>query len=148
MGGQGAEMNVAVVVYGDKSHEKLLKIARALSRGIASQGHHVDVIDGRRETDKKLTFYEYLALGSENTHIFGGKIPEGVANYLAQSGSMSGKRCFAFVLKKGLRPMKTLQRLMKCMEAEGMFIKLSEVLSKEQDAEEIGKRLQIAKKMH
>ncbi len=136
-------MRVAVVFFSHGSDAKLQETAKALSKGIAAQGHEVDVIDGRRESGKKLTFYEYIAFGTENINFFGGKIPGGVQNYLRQAGSVTGKRSFAFVIKKGLRPMKTLSVLMRQMESEGMFLKISDVISRGSQAEEIGKRLQI-----
>ncbi len=136
-------MRVAVVIYGEKHEQKLLEIAQSLARGIASQGHEVDIMNGKHELNKKLTFYEYIALGTEHTGFFGGKIPVGVKNFLRQSGTVSGKRCFAFVIKGSLRPMKTLRELMKLMEEEGMFLKTSDIITKAASAEEIGKRLHI-----
>lgn len=136
-------MKVAVVFYAQKQQEKLRNISQALSRGISAQGYDVDVIDAKNESDKKLSFYEYIALGTEQINFFGGKIPPGLLAFLRQSGTVSGKRCYAFVTKAGLRPMKTLTVLMKHMESEGMFLKVSDIITKPTDAQEIGKRLHI-----
>ena len=43
----------------------------------------------------------------------------------------------------GLRKGRTLQNLMKIMESEGMILKLSEVISKPDEATAIGKRLNV-----
>ncbi len=136
-------MRAAVVIYGYNRDSKLFDIAQALSRGISSQGHEVDVIDAKKDTGKKLSFYEYIAFGTENTTFFGGKIPAGVTSYLRQAGTVTGKRSYAFVMNGGVRSMKTLNVLMKLMESEGMFLKVSDIISKATDAEEIGKRLHI-----
>ncbi len=139
-------MKAAVVFYGHKNHEKLKTISQALSRGISLQGFEVDVIDAKQEPEKKLSFYDYIALGCEQENFFGGKIPQGVLAYLRQAGTVSGKRSYAFVIKSGLRPLKTLNVLMKQMESEGMFLKISDIITKPTDAQEIGKRLRIQKR--
>lgn len=137
-------MRVAVVYYAHANDRKLLELSQGLARGITAGGHDVEIINAKvHDSGKKLSFYEYIAVGTEAVTLFGGSIPEGISQYLKQSGTVSGKRCFAFVLKKSLRPMKTLAKLMKVMEAEGMYLKFSEILVKPTDAEEIGKRLHI-----
>lgn len=136
-------MRTAVVFVPDKSRDKLMDVSKGLARGIESQGHQVDLVDGGRDVTTKLTVYQYVAIGTEVTSFFGGKIPPSVAEFLSQAGIVGGKRCFAFVLKKPIGATKGLQTLMKKMEGEGMFLKYSEVLSTPEEAEEIGKRLNI-----
>ena len=136
-------MRVAVVFVSKNRRDKLLEITKALAGGIESQGHRVDVIDGARDVNTKLTIYDYIAVGTEVVSTFGGRIPEKVAEFLKSSGMVSGKRSFAYVTKSALGASKGLQRLMKVMEAEGMYLKFSEVLSSSPEAEVIGKRLSI-----
>lgn len=136
-------MKVGIVVLYESSKQKILEIAKGLADGVAQNGHNAEIIDAVLESEKKLTFYNYLIFGTEATTALGGKIPKNVQTYLAQCGSVSGKRSFAFILKKGLRTGKTLSTLMKAMEFEGMFIKYSEVLKRKEDSKEIGKRLRI-----
>lgn len=138
-------MKVGIVVYYDSSKNRILEIAKGLAEGIAGNGHNVDIIDAVLESEKKVSFYEYLIVGTEAITAFGGKIPEKLKIYLASCGMVSGKRSFAFILKKGLRTGKTLNTLMKAMEFEGMFLKYSEVLKRKEEAREIGKRLHISK---
>ncbi|MGE4583181.1 MAG: flavodoxin family protein [Sphaerochaeta sp.] len=126
-----------------KGNEKMKAIAKALSEGIAAQGHMVDVLDMSLEGAKIVSFYDYLVIGTENTTFFGGKIPSMVESFLKTAGAISGKRCMAFITKGGIRSMKTLQTLMKAMEKEGMFLKKSEILSKADFARAVGKHLQI-----
>lgn len=118
-------------------------IAKALSEGISAQGHVVDVLDMTLETGKIVSFYDYLVIGTESPTFFGGKIPTSVSSFLKTAGSISGKRCMAFITKGGVRSMKTLLSLMKVMEKEGMFLKKSELIPKVEFAKAVGKHLQI-----
>jgi menaquinone-dependent protoporphyrinogen IX oxidase len=136
-------MRIAVVFIPDRSREKLLNIAKGLARGIEQQGHQVDLVDGSRDVNTKLTIYEYICVGTEPTSVFGGKIPTRATEFLSNSGMIASKRSFAFVIKRGLSTMKALSRLMKSMEREGMFLKFSDILLSPEEAQEIGKRLKI-----
>ncbi len=136
-------MRVVVVFFEGKNRSKSLDIAKALTRGIESQGHQVDLVDGDRDVNTKLTIYRYIAVGASAINTFGGKIPENVVKFLNGAGVVAGKRSFAFVAKGGLRITKTLSALMKAMEHEGMYLKFSEVLTSSEEAEAIGKRLHI-----
>lgn len=136
-------MRAAVVFVSLDKRDKLLEISRALGAGIEAQGHSVEIIDGARDVNARLTVYEYVAVGTEITSAFGGKIPPRVSEFLKNAGTVAGKRSFAFVLKHSFGAAKGLQRLMKTMEGEGMFLKFSEILSSAPEAVEIGKRLRI-----
>ncbi len=136
-------MKVAVVIIPSGSREQLLVIGRGLARGIQAQGHEVDIIDAETNRDSKLTIYKYIALGTESSSLFGGKLPERVSTFLANAGNVVGTRSFAFVKKSLMRTDITLQRLMRLMEQEGMYLKYSEVLTSEALAFEVGKNLQI-----
>ncbi|MGE4453531.1 MAG: flavodoxin family protein [Sphaerochaeta sp.] len=126
-----------------KGNEKMKAIAKAVAEGVSSQGHMVDVFDMSLETGKIVSFYDYLIIGTETLTFFGGKIPATVSGFLKTAGSISGKRCMAFITKGGLRSMKTLQTLMKAMEKEGMFLKKSEIVNKVDLGRAVGKHIQI-----
>ncbi len=136
-------VRAAVVFYPNGSRDKLLAVAKALAKGIESQGHQVDVIDGSRDLHTKLTAYQYIAVGSEPASFISSKIAPELGRFLAQAGMVGGKRSFGFMLKKGLAGNRALRNLMKVMEAEGMFLRFSEVLGSPEDAEEVGKRLLV-----
>jgi menaquinone-dependent protoporphyrinogen IX oxidase len=136
-------MRTAVVFFATNSRDRILNITRALARGMEAQGHQVDIIDGDHDINAKLTMYQYIAVGTEALSNFSSKIPEKVSHYLASSGMVAGKRCFAFVSKNVFGASKALSRLMRNMEKEGMYLKYSSVLNSPQEAEEIGKRLHI-----
>jgi menaquinone-dependent protoporphyrinogen IX oxidase len=136
-------MRAAIVFFAVNKRDKLLQISKAVAAGIESQGHTVDIVDGAHDVNTRLTVYEYIVIGTETSSSFGGKIPEKVAEFLKSSGMVAGKRCFAFLLKGRFGVSKGLQRLMKVMEGEGMFLKFSEILTSAAEATEIGKRLRI-----
>jgi menaquinone-dependent protoporphyrinogen IX oxidase len=133
------------VLYSDAGNDTTCKeLASSLAEGISTQGHIVDTIDMCHDAGKIISFYEYFAIGTSSTSFWGGKIPDHVTSFLKQSGSISGKRCFAFVSKRGIRQAKTLQTLMRAMESQGMYLKYSDILSNRGYAKEVGKRLIIS----
>jgi flavorubredoxin len=136
-------MRAAIVFFSSSSRQRILALAKSLSQGIGQQGHQVDIMDGDRDVNVKLTMYQYLAIGCEPLPGFGGKLPDKVTQFLGSAGMVSGKRSFAFVTKAVFGSPKALSRLMKSMEKEGMLIKNSSILASPQEAEEIGKRLQV-----
>ena len=136
-------MRVGIIFISDNKREELLAIAKEMARGVESQGHHADIIDGTRDVNTKLTMYNFLIVGTAALSGIGGKISDKVGNYLASSGMVGSKRSFAFVLKYGMRAGKTLLALMKAMEHEGMFVVFSDILSNPLEAYETGKRLTV-----
>lgn len=137
-------MKVCILISAKGSdNSSIKKIATSIAQGIEEQNHMVDVIDIKLEGSKIISYYDYLIVGCEATNTFGGKIPQNVSTFLKNCGSISGKRCMAFVTKAGFRSGKTLHSLMKVMEGEGMYLKTSDVINKEPMAKAIGKRLHI-----
>lgn len=136
-------MRVAVVFFAEKKREKVLTLAKGLARGVESSGHRVDIIDGLKDINTKLTIYEYIAIGCESLSLFSGKISEKIPVFLMNAGMVHGKRCFAFVLNHPLSANRALARLMKAMEHEGMYLKYSEILTSLEQAEGVGKRLGV-----
>lgn len=136
-------MRVGIVYFSASNNKKLVNIVSSLSEGIKLQGHQVDIIDGSLDINSKLTVYNYIAIGIEGINLFGGKIPPKTNTYLSNAGLFKGKRSYAFVLKTGLRPQKTLSNLMAAMEHEGLYLKKSDIISTHSEAENIGKRLHI-----
>jgi flavorubredoxin len=134
-------MRVALVFFPVDKRVKLQGLVRSLSKGIESQGHQVDVIDGSVDVGKKLTIYNYVAIVSESTGF--GKIPEKINQFLQSAGNLIGKRSSAFILNSFIGSEKALTRLMKAMEKEGMYLKFSDILKLTAEAEDDGKRLHI-----
>ena len=136
-------MRVAVVYFPASKRDKLSTLSQALARGIERQGHQVDVVDGVRDSQAKLTTYQYIALGSEQTNLFGGKLPNKVKEFLAGAGMIAGKKSCAFILRHAIGERRTLSRLMGAMEREGMFLRVSHSFTKEEEAEAVGTDLTI-----
>ena len=137
-------MRTAVVFFPHANREKVREVSRALAEGIGAQGHDVDVIDGSQDVNTKLTIYTHVSLVVEQRSLITGKIPEGISEFLGGSGIVSGKKSFAFVIKKPLGTSKALKRLMNVMEHEGMFLRYSDVLATPEDSKMIGTKLKVA----
>ncbi len=139
-------LRVAVVYYSPDNSKALDEIVKGLARGIESQGHDVTVIDGKTEAEKSLTPFQYIALGTLSPSGFSKSVSKHLASYLRSAGQISGKRCYAFIGKRGMRKNRVLGSLMKTMESEGMFLKRSDILNNAAEAEAVGCRLHIDKK--
>lgn len=137
-------MRVAVV-YFQCGNSEVKKTAEALAQGMGTGNHIVDLINGETDTDKKLTGYEYIAVGAAPQSLFRGKISDKIGTYLKNAGMLSGKRSYAFIRKKGFGSAKALRTLMAEMEKEGMMLKISDILYSVEEAEAAGKKLHIKK---
>lgn len=137
-------MRVAVV-YFQSGVSNVQKTAEALARGISAENHMVDIINGETETDKKLTGYDYIAVGTAPQTLFRGRISNRIDSYLKNAGMLSGKRSYAFIRKKGFGSARALRSLMAHMEKEGMMLKISDVLYSAEEALVAGKKLHIKK---
>jgi hypothetical protein len=136
-------MRVAVIFFSGQNRERLMRLARAVARGIEKQGNTVDTFDGQKDGGVRLTTYQYVAVGAEPLGTFGGKIPDAARTFLASAGLVAGKKSYAFVPHAAFGAAKSLAALMKSMEGEGMLIKTSDILRSPAEAEEIGSRLHI-----
>ncbi len=137
-------MRVAVV-YFEKNQGKLAQMAESLAHGIGDQGHDVKVINGILDSDVKLTMYEYIAIGTAPLSPFSKKLDESLERFIKSAGTLTGKRCYAFVQKKGLRAFRVLQAVMKLVEREGVILKTSDIINSKEEASYVGKKLHISK---
>lgn len=139
-------MQVCVLIAGkDRSGGKLKVLAEGLSKGLQGQGHTVDIINIYSE-QVRLTIYDYVIVGSEPVSLFSATIPSELKKFLRGSGTVLGKRCFAFV-SSCLRKNKTLHNLMRTMESEGMLLVSSEIIKSKDEAAAIGKRLKVERSL-
>ncbi len=136
-------MRVAVVFFSDTANTRIAGIARGVVSGIEKNGHHVDLIDGMRDISRKLTPYEYIAVGGVGVSFFGGKISPKIREYLSQAGIIGGKKSFAFTTTRPVGAQKVLRSIMAAMEHEGMFVRYSEIIRSPVEAELVGKRLKL-----
>jgi hypothetical protein len=138
-------MRVALVYVPARGPEALVPIAKAMARSLEAAGHFVDISEARPDETPRLTGYDYIVVGTESATLLG-KIPERVARFLAQAGTLTGKRSMAFLRKGGLRPERALARLMKAMEAEGMIVNCAEIVANEATAAEAARGAPIERR--
>ncbi|MGI6432881.1 MAG: hypothetical protein ACOXZ4_03335 [Sphaerochaetaceae bacterium] len=136
-------MRVCIVYQFNKPTNRSKELLASLKSGFISQGHQITSIDAVSQKGTIISHYDYLILLSSATTWWGAAVSEHISSFLQQAGSIGGKRCSAFVQKKGLRGNKTLQNVMKVMEKEGLFITYSDILENPSHALSVGKRLQI-----
>lgn len=142
-------MRVCVLYCGNRPNDANLKLlAQKMSEGISCGGHTVEVFDMNLEMGKIISFYDYVVVISCSTSLFSKSIPANVLTFLRAAGSISGKRCSCYVPKKGIiRKGAALQTLMRTMESEGMYLKVSDVLTNGNHAYAVGKRLHVESAM-
>jgi hypothetical protein len=126
-------MRVVVVYLPAGEPNSLAAIAKSMVRALEAKGHRAEGLEARKDEYPRLTGYDYVILGTEGMG-FGGKIPPRVREFLAQAGSVSGKRSMAFVRKTGLFPAKALKGLMAAMESEGMLVNCAEIVAGAEEA--------------
>jgi len=137
-------IRVAVLYFAKASAAAKVKaLAEALGRGIQNQGAQVDVIDGLRNRETKLTGYHYVAVGCDVRSLWGGALPPELPQALAAGGIITGKKTFGFVLKSPWGAPATLMKLMKALEHEGMLVRYSEILGNPDEAVALGARLKL-----
>ena len=137
-------MRVCVLYCGRQAYDRILKeLSGKLSDGIASNGHTVEVFDMNLEMGKIISFYDYVVVITTATSYFSKNIPENVMKFLKTAGSVSGKRCSCYISKNCGRKGKVLQTLMRAMESEGMYLKVSDILPNGNYAYAVGKRLHV-----
>lgn len=126
-------MRVAVVFASEGADASLAAIARELSHVVQSRGHFVDLLEAKSGEAYRLTGYDYVIVGVTPVGLRG-HLPSRLADFLAQSGAVQGKRAMAFVRKSGLSSGRALKKLMATMEAEGMVVNDAEIVFGVQDA--------------
>ena len=64
-------MNVAIVYAGNsREDKKLLEISRSLSKGLGAQGHVVSIFNAWTDTDARLTYFDFVLVGSCSAGFF------------------------------------------------------------------------------
>jgi hypothetical protein len=135
-------MRVALISFCPAKDPKTTAILRLLSTGSESRGNQVELFNGFEDlVNTRLTAFEYIAVVARPVALFGGKIPVRVTEYLGTSGSITGKKGCAIILKKGFSSGKACKNLMRAMEAEGVKLDYFDILADEQSAQYIGKKI-------
>jgi hypothetical protein len=121
-------MHVAIVYVPVGKPEALEAAAKAMATALKAKGHEVELLSTAKGQTHRLVMSDYVIFGTEPLG-FRGKLPARVGELLAQTGGLASKRSMAFVLKRGPFRNKTIFRLMRAMEAEGMNVNYGEVVS-------------------
>ncbi|HUX38111.1 MAG TPA: hypothetical protein VMV44_09455 [Rectinemataceae bacterium] len=126
-------MRICVLHVPAGSSGSLEAAAKAMARALQTKGHEVDLVSGAKGETPRFASADYLIVATEPLG-FAGKLPPRLGEILGQSPGASGKRSMALVLKRGPFRNKTITRLMKAMEAEGMTVNDEAVVSNAREA--------------
>ncbi len=127
----------------DANDNRLKELASRMAEGISSKGHIVEVVDMNLEMGKIISFFDYVVVISCAMGYFSKNIPSNVAKFLKAAGTVSGKRCSCYISKNCGRKARVLQTLMRTMESEGMYLKVSDILPNGNYAYAVGSRLHV-----
>ncbi len=137
-------MRICVLYCGNSAEDQRLKsLASKIAEGISSNGHIVEVFNMNLEMGKIISFFDYVVVVSCATSYFSKNVPSNVAKFLKAAGTVSGKRCSCYISKNCARKGRVLQTLMRTMESEGMYLKVSDILPNANYAYAVGKRLHV-----
>ncbi len=135
-------MKIVLVHFFQDETKKQKDILKKLEQTAIAQGHMVDVFSGYKDfSNFRLTGYDYITFITVASPLFGAKIPSKVKEVLSSSGTISGKKGAALVIKAGFSSNKTCSVLMRAMENEGMVIDYFEVITSEDHAGYVGKKI-------
>jgi len=128
-------MRVAVVYVSAKKGE--FELAGKLAEALKAHGRPAEVLDPDLELGR-LPAFEYLAFGVEPEGFFG-SLPERLPKLLSSAPDLSGKRCFAFVRRKGFASERALGKLMRLLESEGARVNYAETIKNQEDVERVAR---------
>lgn len=131
------------IAYSSLNNKKIEMFARALGKGLEAQSSAlIDIVDIDKESEKRLTGFNYILFGSSKTSLFNSKTNKSFMQFLKNCGHLSGKRTYAFTVK-GFGSQKYLANFMAEIEKQGVLLKSSAVISSKEEAKIIGSKLHI-----
>ncbi|MDA3850772.1 MAG: hypothetical protein PF447_05825 [Spirochaetaceae bacterium] len=134
-------LRVAIVYWGGETSQ-VSSVLTSLSKGVETQGHQVKILRGNKD-DLHLTGYDYLLIGCSSMGLMSKSLPPSLKSDLAESGLLTGKRCFAYVINGGLRKNALMLNLMKNLEGQGLMVKNFDILTSADEAEKLAGSLHI-----
>jgi menaquinone-dependent protoporphyrinogen IX oxidase len=133
-------MKIAII-YSPRDR-KLETIAKVLGKTIESGGHRVDYFQiSKGDRPPNVGRYDFVYVGSIAEGTFGGKVPAEVSEYIKQCHGFQHCKSAAFMIKRLFGNTKGLKRLMGVLESMGSQVMDFQIISRESDAESLGKRL-------
>ena len=136
-------MRTLILHFLDTKNEKHAGILKNLEKSAIANGHQVDIFNGTTDPADNLhpIAYEYIAVVTTSPNFIGAKLPPKLIEILSSSGSFSGKKGCAFVVKSGLSSNKTIHLLMKELEKQGMCLDYFDIIESIDHAAASGKKI-------
>ncbi len=136
-------MRIALISFCDKDDSRSASIVDALLKAAEKTGGAVESFNGQDDAGQtKLSFFDYIAVVVKKKGLFSGNIPPRVKEFLAESGTVAGKKGAAFVISSGVfGNSKACANLMRVLEKEGLLLDYSDILKNREQAVESGKKI-------
>lgn len=135
-------MRVLILSYLKKDSKKHSEILKKLEGASVSKGNQVEIRKGDVDLDQvRFPMYEYIAVVTPSSALFGAKVPEKLIEALATCGNVSGKKGCALVVKSGFSSQKMCRSVMKEMEKQGMVVDYFDVIESVDHAAYVGKKI-------
>jgi hypothetical protein len=126
-------MRISVVHFAPRRPEAVEKAAKDVARGFEAQGHQVQLLNAKTDSDARLTVADFIVVVSESASPLGAKMAPKLGEYLAGAGKADGKRSMSVLLKGFMFAEKASIRLMTLMEKQGLVVIDSIVVKQGQD---------------
>jgi len=139
-------LRIAILTINLKDSPLITSIAKELSMGLAQNGHIIDCFDSLKDTNRTLTAYDFIFIGSDFSSLFAKKAPDFIINELKNSGHLSGKRSCAFTSKKLMGTDNSLKLIMQAMEVQGLLVTDFVAFSNSIEAKNYGVELKLERK--
>lgn len=113
-------MRIALVLVPAGDGKALGAIGRAMASAFEAAGATAEILDPVTGLGA-LHAYDFIVVGSEGEGLMG-RLPARLGGILGSARGIGGKRGMAVLLRRGLRPERSLKALMAAMEAQGLRV--------------------------
>jgi hypothetical protein len=135
-------MRVALVSFCPPHNRTSQEILKTLASASTRSGNQVDIINGLEDlVNSRLTMYDYIAVVVLQAGAFSTRLSPRVSAFLSSSGSITGKKGCALVIKAGFFSGKLCGLLMKVMEKEGVRLDYYDVVRSLAMSANVGKKI-------
>lgn len=136
-------MRIALVSFCDKDDSRSSSIVDILRQAAEKKGGTVELFNGNDDVGQtKLSFFDYITVVLKKKGLFSGSIPPRVKEFLAESGTVAGKKGAAFIISSGIfGNAKACSNLMGVLEKEGLLLDYSDILKSKEQAGESGNKI-------
>jgi hypothetical protein len=135
-------MKVGIIYFAEKSDSPVLETARAVTRSLEKIGHTTELIDGYKDLIR-VSGISYICFCLQGQSAMSAAINPRISAQLNQVTGLAGKRGCVFFQKQLFWPEKSLQRALRVIEAQGVFLRNSFVVAKPEAAGVFASRLDL-----